>query len=57
MPEMDKNPAEIFVILFKAVIQFFDLRAFQKTQNGFFELAAAFAGNDLHQAIRFSTAS
>jgi hypothetical protein len=46
---MDKNPSEILIILFDAVIKLSDVSLVQKTKHLFLELAAAFAWNDLNE--------
>ena len=51
--EVNKNPAEIFIILLDAMIKFFDMSLIQKPQNFFLELSAAFAGNDLNELDPF----
>jgi hypothetical protein len=48
-PKMDEDSSEIFIILFNAMVQFFDMSLVQKTQNLLFQLAAAFAGNNFNQ--------
>jgi hypothetical protein len=48
--EVDENAAEVFVVFFYAEVELFDLGALQKPQDGFFELAAPFAGDDLDQS-------
>jgi hypothetical protein len=49
MPEVYKDPAEIFIILLYPLIKFFYFRLFQKAQNPFLQLPAPFTGNDLYQ--------
>jgi hypothetical protein len=49
MPKVDKNPAKVFIVLFYAVIQFFDVALIQKAQDFFLELAGSFARDNLHQ--------
>jgi len=45
---MDKNPPEIFVILFHAVIQLLDMSLVQKAQDFFLQLPAPLAGDDFN---------
>lgn len=47
--EMNKYPAKVAVILFKAVIERPNVGLIEKTQHPLFELAAAFTRNDLDQ--------
>lgn len=46
---MDKNTPKVFVVFLDTMVQFFDMALIQKTQDSFFELAAPFAGDNLHQ--------
>ena len=48
LPEVHKDPAEILVILFNAVIQRFNVLLFQEPQDMLFKLPAALAWNDLN---------
>lgn len=50
---MHKNAAEIFIILFDAVVHGADVLLVQKSQDAFFELSAAFAGDDLDEFDAF----
>ena len=47
MPEMNKDPAVIFIVFFYTVIHTLDLRAFQKAQHVLLQLAAPLTGDDL----------
>lgn len=47
--EMNEYPAKVAVIFFKAVIERPDVGLIEKTQHPLFELAAAFARNNLDQ--------
>ena len=49
MFEVNEYPPKVLVILFDAVIEFFDVALIQKPQHLFLELPAAFAGDDLNQ--------
>lgn len=50
---MDKNAAKILVVFFNAVIKLLDLGLGQKTQDPFFQLSAALAGDDLNRRDPF----
>ena len=47
--EVNEYPAVILIVLFHAVIQFFDMPLIGKAQNLLFELPAAFAGDDFNE--------
>jgi hypothetical protein len=47
--EMHENAAEVLIVLLQPVIQLFDLRLGQETQDALFELPGALAGYDLDQ--------
>ena len=47
VPEVNKDPAEILIVFFDAVVEFFYLRPNQKAQNVFLQLPTAFTGYDL----------
>ena len=49
MFEMDKDAAEILVVLFDAMVELADVRLIQKAQHFFLELPAALAGNDFDE--------
>lgn len=54
MPKMNKNSPEVFVIFFHAMVEFFDVRLGEKTQNPFFKLSGTLAGDDFHRTYPFS---
>jgi hypothetical protein len=47
--EVNKDPAKIAVVFFKAVIESANMRLVEKSKHMFFELATAFARNNLDQ--------
>ena len=47
--KMDKDAAEVLVVLLEPVIQRLDVLLFQEADDAFLELAATLAGNDLHE--------
>lgn len=49
MTKMDKYPAKVAIIFFNPMIQGPDVSLIEKAQHPFFELAAAFARNNLNQ--------
>ena len=51
--EMDKDTAEILVVLFDAMVQLADVRLIQKAQHFFLELPAAFARNNFDEINLF----
>ncbi len=53
MPEVNKNPAKIFVVFFDPVIELFDIRPGYKPQNVFFKLAGPFSGDYLNKRNLF----
>jgi len=46
---MDEDPSKVLVVFFDAVIEGFDVRFVEETENFFLKLPAAFAGDDLHE--------
>ena len=49
MPEMNKDSAKIFGVLFYPVVQRLDLFLIEKSQDVFLQLTAALARNDLDE--------
>ena len=49
VPEVDKDSAVVFVVFFYPEVKLLDLRLVQEPKNVFFQLAAAFAGNNLDE--------
>ena len=48
-PEVDEDPSEVFIVLFEAVIELFNMSLVQETQYFFLELPTAFARDDLNE--------
>lgn len=53
MFKVDKDTAEILVVLFDAMIRLADVRLIQKAQHFFLELPASLAGNNLDEIDLF----
>ena len=49
MFEVNKDPPEIFVVLFDAMVQFFDVPPVQETKNLLLKLPAPLTGDDFDQ--------
>lgn len=49
MLETDKQTTEVLAILINAVVFGFDVFLFEESNNGFLQLSAAFAGNNLYK--------
>ena len=53
VPKVDKDAAEVAVVLFHPVVQLADMRLIEETEDLFLELPAPFAGDDFDEIDLF----